>query len=539
MRGSKSSANSPSSEPAAAGSLRAGATLLELSLVIALAALSSGWAIWYFAGLNELYGFGDAEAHLNIARRILDNREPAYREIGTVWLPLPHLLTMPFAASDALWQNGFAGTIPAALSFVAAAGMWFAALRRIASPLAAWCGTAVLVANPNLLYLQSTAMTEPVMLAALAGLFLSTVAYTQERSRNWLVWAAVFSTAASLTRYEGWFLIPFVTVFFWRVGGLRAAVEIGALASMAPVYWLAHNWWLFGDALYFYRGPWSAKAIYARQLAQGMGKYPADGDWFMAWLYFRTAVELVVGKWLLWMGGFGILAAVLRRWWWAAGFVALPPLFYLWSLYSSGTPIFVPVLWPHSYYNTRYALAALPLLALGVAGVMAWLGGRAWPVRLIGTLVLSGAVIATWRADWTVRREGLVNSKARREWTNQAARVLASVYQAGDGIIYSFGDQTGILRAARIPLRETLHDGNEQEWVATLARPELLLRERWAIVFPGDPVAQALARAVRHGIQYTLIQRVIVNGAQPVEIYRRESSAARLGAVQRNTELTR
>ena len=47
----------------------------------------------------------------------------------------------------------------------------------------------------------------------------------------------------------------------------------------------------------------------------------------------------------------------------------LPPIFYVWSMHSGGTPIYVPGFGSASYYNTRYGLAALPLLAIagGVA----------------------------------------------------------------------------------------------------------------------------------------------------------------------------
>ena len=44
---------------------------------------------WCFERGYVLY-YGDAEAHLNIARRIVDSRTPGPEQIGTVWLPLPH-----------------------------------------------------------------------------------------------------------------------------------------------------------------------------------------------------------------------------------------------------------------------------------------------------------------------------------------------------------------------------------------------------------------------------------------------------------------
>jgi hypothetical protein len=62
-------------------------------VILLLAALSSASAFWFFRHGYSLY-YGDAEAHLNIARRIVDSRMPGYFQIGTVWLPLPHVLML-------------------------------------------------------------------------------------------------------------------------------------------------------------------------------------------------------------------------------------------------------------------------------------------------------------------------------------------------------------------------------------------------------------------------------------------------------------
>src|SRR4051795_4457442 len=83
----------------------------------ALAALSAG-AAKYFYGNGYLQWFGDAEAHLNNARRLTDSTTPGYDQLGSVWLPVPHLATAPFARVDAWWHSGIAATFPAAFCFV-------------------------------------------------------------------------------------------------------------------------------------------------------------------------------------------------------------------------------------------------------------------------------------------------------------------------------------------------------------------------------------------------------------------------------------
>src|SRR6185369_3120442 len=86
--------------------------------VTLVASLLSVAAFVYYWHSGELLLYGDAVAHLNIARRIIDSRTPGLLQLGTVWLPLPHLLMLPFVAFRWLWQTGIGGSFPSMLSYV-------------------------------------------------------------------------------------------------------------------------------------------------------------------------------------------------------------------------------------------------------------------------------------------------------------------------------------------------------------------------------------------------------------------------------------
>src|SRR5438477_12735280 len=90
-------------------------SLLVAALLSAAIGIVAAW--WTFAHGYTLY-YGDAEAHLNIARRIVDSRTPGPDQIGTVWLPLPHLLLIPFVIRDSWWHGGLAGVLPSTGCFV-------------------------------------------------------------------------------------------------------------------------------------------------------------------------------------------------------------------------------------------------------------------------------------------------------------------------------------------------------------------------------------------------------------------------------------
>lgn len=494
-------------------------------MFLLLAGISVAANIYVGAQGWRLY-FGDAEAHLNIGRRVLDSRTPNGEQFGTVWLPSLHALMQPLVVRDDLWRSGLAGSLVASACFVAGCWLLYLTFRRVFNMEAAGLVAGLAPAlNPNLLYLQAAPMTETVFLAGFAGLLYGMVVIEQDQSWRGIGIAAAGSLLASLTRYEGWFLIPFaalvVLVRSGRQRWLRTAVFV-SLAMLGPLSWLAHNWWYWRDPLEFYRGEWSAMAIYGRQLAAGMQPYPGDHDLPAAARYYWEAARSVSGWGLLIAAAVGVVA-LWRRWHWSVAWLAIPCVFYVWSIYSSGTPIFVPGLWPHSYYNTRYGLAILPLLAGLAAALIAWTPEK-W--RRAAVPLVLGAGLIPWLLNpapeaWICWKESQVNSEVRRAWTREAAHFLKDHYRMGTGIWMPFGDLTGILREAGVPLREALHEGNRPLFESTLARPELFLRQEWVIAFSGDKVATALQKARRKGLVYSCWKRIEPKGGPVVEIYRR------------------
>lgn len=510
MRATKSSKTSPTSKFAVAAWWEYPAVALLL-LAVGVAA-----AMWFHAHGYALY-YGDAESHLGTARRIVDSRTPGYDQVGTPWLPLPHALMLPFVGKMEMWRSGMAGTIPGVACFVLAGTLLFGAARFAFGSFLAGLTAALLFAlNPNLLYLQSTPMTEPVYLAMIAGVLLFTI-----RRNPYL--AALFCLGATMTRYEGWALIPVIAGVFLFTRGFWSAVIFGAIASLGPLYWLGHNWWFYSNALEFYNGPYSAKMIYERAVKANMQRYPGDHEWGKAVQYYLAAAQLCAGPMLMWIGGIGSVAAVARRAWWAVAILLVPPAFFIFSMYSSGTPIYVPHLWPNSYYNTRYGIAALPLLAFGGAGLASLAPDRWRATALVVLLILGFApwLLAARPDGWITWKESEVNSVARREWTSKAAEFLKANYKNGEGIVFSFGDLTGILREAGIPIREGLYDGNNPHFDAAMARPDLFLWEEWALAISGDQVSTALTKLRRTGTWYQCVKMVQVKGAPPIEIYRR------------------
>ena len=134
-------------------------TVALVSAVLTLAALA-------FCSQHQLLLlYGDAVSHLHIARRLFDSRTPGFRQLGSVWLPLPHLLLVPFVQKMSWWQSGVAAALPSMACYVAACvGLYRLALCFVRHSMA-WLAVAFFALNPGLLYFSTTAMTEPLFLA--------------------------------------------------------------------------------------------------------------------------------------------------------------------------------------------------------------------------------------------------------------------------------------------------------------------------------------------------------------------------------------
>jgi Dolichyl-phosphate-mannose-protein mannosyltransferase len=486
-------------------------TAAELACVVfSLALLITVCACWLYSRNYILY-YGDAQAHLNISRSVIDSRTPGYDQLGTVWLPLLHAICLPFVGNDWLWSTGLAGTIPVAVCFVLAGTLFYQAARTaFGSRAAAAVCISCLALNPNVLYLSAIPMTETLFLAGLAALLFAGCRFAENRNPKWLVLTVVACWLTCLTRYDGWFLIPFAAAWiaYFSTERVKTFILLSLLASAAAFYWFAHNWWETSNALDFYNGPYSPRAI------QGGKPYPGYQNLAAAVHYYLTAGRLCAGSVLLLVGLIGTAFAVRTKACVPVLFLLLTPLFYIVSMDSSGgSPIYVPVLWPNSYYNTRYGIAVVPFAAFAAGALVTRIPPR-WrrAAFALPCLTLLPWLLHPGMDNVICWKESEVNSRARRAWSADAAIYLETNYRTGQGITAAFGDLTSIFCRARIPLREVLHEGNGPEWFATKKRPELLHSNLWLISMAEH---EGMAKEYRPVVSFSQ------GGRATVQIYRR------------------
>ncbi len=449
---------------------------------------------------------------------------------------------LPFVQKLEWWQNGLAGAWPSLLCYIASVAGLYRLARRMMLPRWAIAATAFYALNPNLLYLATTAMTESLFLALVIWITLLTVEcvaaihaarYPAATSR--LILIALFILAAVYTRYDGWIL----GAAAWCVLAITLARSKDAFRKVAPAFavftllvvagplgWLAYNQHFFHDPLDFMRGPYSALAIERKTTPPGSGHYRGwhDPIWALI-LYTRTAQVDVAA----WETGFLVMAASL------AGLVlairrkiALPVLllwfplpFYIYSIAYGAVPIFIPQLWPHSYYNSRYGIEMLPAFAIFMFLTLDW-AQRRWSasrplaMRLFHPIVLLliavNAVVMVYRFP-LVLKEAVVNSITRVAFETSLARELKR-FPAGVRILMYNSDHVGALQAAGIPLRQTLNEGDYDSWKTALAAPAE--HAQYVIAIAGDQVSTAVAE---HPQNLTELSILCTSGQPCARIY--------------------
>ena len=322
------------------------------TLLVAWIALGIGLvALAYCVRHGTLLLYGDAVAHLHIARRVFDSITPGFRQLGSVWLPLPHILLLPFVWNMAWWQNGLAGACLSIPSYVLGCAGIYRLARMWLDRAAAILVVAFYGLNPGLLYMATTAMTEPLFLAEMIWAVLLIIQYeralvapaeptaeadepTPEPGRL-LMGAGLVLVCAIFTRYDGWVYAAALWLFAtrplimtyrvwehhrWRGPVAGAWVFFTAMLIAAPSLWLAYNAKQFGDPLDFLRGPYSARAIDARTTPPGSSPHPGFHnlrDRCHLFLESRGAGRRAVGP-----GKAVVLAQCCRH---AGGIVGLSP----------------------------------------------------------------------------------------------------------------------------------------------------------------------------------------------------------------------
>jgi hypothetical protein len=470
-------------------------------LVALAAAIEGAIAALQVHRLGLTLSHYDARGHLVVARRIFDSITPGWQQVGAVWLPLPHLLNALPVQIDWLYRSGASAVAMSIASFAAAAAAIAWIVRRITtSDAAALVAAVVLALNPNLLYLQATPMTEPLMIALLAVGVAMLVAADVEapvvsassragadpsarpvRRTADTTMAGVVLALACLTRYEAWPVTAAAVAIFawarWRGGKtLRDAVVVALRPAVAVLGFLVFSRVVVGE--WFVGGGFFVP------------ENKALGDAAMAAREIGWSVERLSGSALVWIAAGGLVAlsvvAALDR----ARAGALVVL----SLAATAAIPFAAFYRGHPF-RIRYGIPLIAIEAVG-CGLAVGLIPRA---RLAAAAaVLAVAALTLGPADRSAPM--IVEAQWDRPNVPVRARVTACLGppQPGQKIMASMGSLAHYMQEASgagYRLRDFLHEGNGDIWLAAIERPRPFAD--WILIEEKAEGGDMLARLAR------------------------------------------
>jgi hypothetical protein len=340
-----------------------------------LSAISiSAFVYYYQNGLGIAYN--DARSHLDIGRRVVEGLNTGFAQLGSVWLPLTHLLMGITIWNDFMWHSGLAGAMWSMVSFVATGVLIYLYLRELGVGMfGRIAAVALFASNLNILYLQSTAMTELVLISTMTAGAYYLLRWFKGENTLYLIYSAFFVMLSTLVRYDGWFMLFWVallvTIFLFRKYGYGHAegtfIFFSTLGGFGVFIWLLWNALIFKDPLYFAFGPYSAH--YQQDQLNAAGVLPSKGDWLFSLKVYMYAYAYNVGAFSMLLGFVGMAVLWFKRtvsYHIRLASVALiaPLLFNVLALYLGHSVLYIQGISGDTWFNVRYGVMMMPSVAI-------------------------------------------------------------------------------------------------------------------------------------------------------------------------------
>lgn len=461
---------------------------------------------------HSLLYYGDSVSHLVRTREFIDSINPGlFEQLGTVWLPVPHLLLLPFSLIDSLFKTGFAG-LAVSLPSLAITSVFLCKIIKIQIgdiSYIAIAGALLYASNPNILYLGIISMTEaPFMLFFVASAYyfqkwvvlspnyadlqeeakssvlqkklfsLSqiNISTSSRQSLYSLIKCSVFISLATLCRYEAWiipvFLVPFVTIAvakknkngssgyysYYDLKNKVAIILISILSFSGIALWLMWNTYHHGDPLEFSNTQFFSAASQALEGSIRETLYLQP--WNVISLYCKTALVMygpvflvsVIGGYIFYRyfykkGGHNTKTATIYL------FLALPPIFTTISMVLG-----IGEMNQKNWFNSRFLILLAPFLILLTCIFLRIFSKTKIRVALIFGILFIYQILVTPALGLVITFLDAQNQffSPKRLSIIKTAETLNSIYDGNSSILVIAGSSqyNSIMQASGIPLRE-------------------------------------------------------------------------------------
>jgi hypothetical protein len=398
-----------------------------------------------------------------------------------------------------LWSSGIGGAIPSMICYVISGTYIFLAARRVTKRnTASLLGTLVFLLNPNVLYVQSTPLSEPVMIATMTMTSYYFLAWVQDNRQNYLLWTGLCTFFATLARYDGWSLYLAILVLIAIVGWHKRqplkeiagnAMLYGILGGFGIALWFVWNLIIFGNPLYFLNGPYSSQVMQMPLIKAGLVlTYHNIGQ---SIYYYSVISAETLGPAILALAAIAVLVLVIRRVRspeiWACLAFLVPFVFYIASLYSGQAveyaPHAVPAHVSTMFYNDRYGTQIVAPAAFFIATLISVLN-RWIRVLLVGGVIAQTVLTAT--GGIITLQDGLYGASCS-PW--RATTTFLAQHYDDTNILEDtyFQNPQDFAFTVGIDLKHIVYQGSGALWDQSLANPTTV---RWIYAHPGDLVTR-------------------------------------------------
>lgn len=448
------------------------------------------WIYYWENGLGLSYN--DARSHLDIGRRVVEGLKPGLAQLGSVWLPLPHILMVPTIWNDFMWHSGLSGALISMVSFVATGVIIYIFLKNLGiNALGRIMGVFVFAANINVLYLQSTAMTELLLLSTMTAGVYELFMWQKENKLIHLVYSAFWIMLATLNRYDGWFLFFWAAVtillLIFKKKGYKAAegtfLFFCTLGGVGIILWFLWNLLIFKDPLYFAFGPYSA---HAQQLQlEDAGVLASKKDLFLSLKIYLYALMFnsygipfilsIVGAVLLFLDK-NIKTPIKI----VISSLFAPLVFNIIALYFGFSVLFVQGISGNTWFNVRYGVMMAPSIAI-FAG---YLIGKTKNMRYLFTgLFIMVALFAFVNNDAVTIDDARVGSSQKN--VSEVSGWLEKNAKKKEGfVLISAASHDAIIFSSGLPMKKFIHEGTGAYWLSATSAPDRWAR--WIIMRTND-----------------------------------------------------